>query len=367
MRIDKIEVISLIVAVIMAGGRGERFWPKSRTHTPKQFLDLTGNGTMFQLTIQRLTPLIPPERIFVVTGKAYEKQVMSQLPLVPATNVIIEPMGRDTAACIGLAAVTIEQQYPDAVMVVLPSDHLILDNEEYLNNLRCAAEQAEKEECIVTIGINPTMPETGYGYIKSGQLACEIDGMQVLEVERFTEKPDRETAIKFLRTGKYFWNSGMFIWKVSTIRKLMEQHMPELHDRLEIIQDVLGRAEEEQVLEDQFIQMKKISIDYGVLEKTDKVYVIPGYFGWDDVGGWVALERVNQLDEEGNLITGQCISLDTQKCIVDSPKKLVATIGIEDLVIVDTEDVLLVCHKGRSQDIKKLLEKFKEKQMDSYL
>lgn len=357
----------MIVAVIMAGGKGERFWPKSRTHTPKQFLDLTGNGTMIQLTVQRLTPLIPPERIFVVTGKEYENQVKSQLPELPETNIIIEPVGRDTAPCVGLAAVVIEKKFPEAVMMVLPADHLILDNEEYLNTLRCAAAQAKMEECIVTIGINPATPETGYGYIKSGELTRNINGMQVMEVERFTEKPDRETAMKFLRTGKYYWNSGMFVWKVSTIRRLIEIHMPDLHDRLEMIRDVLGRKEEAQVLTEQFMQMQKISIDYGVLEKADKVYVIPGYFGWDDVGSWVALERVNDLDDAGNLVTGKCISLDTRKCIVDSPKKVVATIGLEDLVIVDTEDVLLICRKDRSQDIKKLLEKFKAEQMEAYL
>lgn len=351
----------------MAGGKGERFWPKSRTHTPKQFLDLTGNGTMIQLTVQRLIPLIPLERIFVVTGSEYENQVKNQLPDLPETNVIIEPIGRDTAPCVGLAAVAIEKKYPEAVMMVLPADHLILDNEEYLNTLKCAVEQAKMEECIVTIGINPATPETGYGYIKSGELAREIDGMQVMAVERFTEKPDRETAMKFLRTGKYFWNSGMFVWKVSTIRRLIEIHMPDLHDRLEIIRDALGRKEENQVLTDQFMQMQKISIDYGVLEKADKAYVIPGYFGWDDVGSWIALERVNELDDAGNLVTGKCISLDTRKCIVDSPKKVVAVIGVEELVIVDTEDVLLICRKDRSQDIKKLLQKFKEEKMEVYL
>lgn len=357
----------MIVAVIMAGGKGERFWPKSRIHTPKQFLNLTGNGTMIQLTVQRLTPLIPPEKIFVVTGKEYEEQIKSQLPELPESNIILEPIGRDTAPCIGLAAVTIEKKYPEAVMMVLPADHLISDQKEYLNTLRCAVEQAKAERCIVTIGINPTTPETGFGYIKSGELTSEIDGIPVLEVEHFTEKPNRETAMKFLRTGKYYWNSGIFIWKVSTIRKLIEIHMPELHDRLEMISDVLGRKEEAQVLIDQFMQMQKISIDYGILEKADEIYVIPGHFGWDDVGSWIALERISELDNEGNLVTGRFISLDTKKCIVDCPKKVVATIGVEDLVIVDTEDVLFICHKDRSQDIKKILQKFKEEQMDEYL
>lgn len=340
-------------AVIMAGGKGERFWPKSRTDCPKQFLSLTADGeTMIQKTVRRLTPLVAQEDIYIVTNAAYLDLIAEQLPDLPQENVIAEPCARNTAPCIGLAAEIIRRKYGEAVMFVLPSDHLIHAEEIYIDTLRKAAEAAEHEQNLVTLGITPTYPETGYGYIRfvkgSGRNG-------VYDVECFVEKPDLPTAQTYLNSGEYLWNSGMFIWKASSILANIECYMPDLYEGLQPIAAAYGTEDFEEVLNENFRTLPAESIDFGIMEKAQHIYTIPGNFGWDDVGSWLALERINQTDDEGNMFSGDVIGVNTRNCTVCGGVRTVAVLGLEDMVIVDTPDALLVCDKNSTQDIKKVL------------
>lgn len=356
-----------LVAVIMAGGKGERFWPKSRRKTPKQFMKLFGDQTMLQQTVRRISPLIPLERVYVVTGEEYAETVRGQLPGLPETNLILEPEGRDTAPCIGLAALFVERAHPDAVMAVLPADHVIKKEKDFLRLLESAAEVARKEHGLMTMGITPTRPETGYGYIQVGSLHSTVNSNPTYVVRRFCEKPDLDTAKRFLESKEYLWNSGMFVWEVSTIRDMIRQYLPRLHDGLEIIRTALGRLSFRDTVRARFVAFDRISIDYGVMEKAERVYVLPGDIGWDDVGSWTALERVTAADEDGNIISGKAIAIDTRNCTLDSPDKLVVTLGVEDLVIVDTPDVLLICRKDQAQAIKRAVNRLREEGLEAHL
>lgn len=352
-------------ALIMAGGRGERFWPKSRKNLPKQFLSLTDDGkTMIQLTVERILPLVDMQDIYIATNRDYKKLVRKQLPEIPEENILCEPVGRNTAPCIGLGAVHIARKYDDAVMFVLPSDHLIKYNTIFLNTLSDAAEVAEQGENLVTLGITPDYPETGYGYIK-------FNPNQTLKrafaVDRFVEKPNLETAKEYLATEQYLWNSGMFIWKVSTILHNMEKYLSETYSGLQRIQNAIATADEQSVLEQEFETFHSESIDYGIMEKAQNIYILSGSFGWDDVGSWLAVERIRQSNEFGNVITGNAVTVDTKNTIIEGGKKLIATVGIEDLIIVDTEDALLICEKDSAGNIKKVLENLKICNRTEYL
>lgn len=342
-----------ITAVIMAGGKGERFWPKSRKNCPKQFLSLTADGeTMIQKTVHRLKPLVSPEDVYIVTNADYLPLIAEQLPEVPAENVIAEPCPRNTAPCIGLAAGILRRKYGDTVMLVLPSDHLIHAEDMYLDTLRRAALAAENGTNLVTLGITPTYPETGYGYIKYVRGSSRSG---VYQVERFVEKPDLETAKAYLQARSYLWNSGMFIWKASSILMNLKTHMPELYAGLAPMVDAYGTPAFAQVLEEQFCQLPAESIDYGIMEKAEHICTIPGSFGWDDVGSWLALERINNADPDGNVLAGDVVSIDSKGCTISGGTRLIAALGLHGLVIVDTPDALLVCNKNSTQDIKKIL------------
>lgn len=352
-------------ALIMAGGRGERFWPKSRKSLPKQFLSLTGDGkTMIQLTVERILPLVDMQDIYIATNRSYKALVRQQLPELPEENILCEPVAKNTAPCIGLGAMHIAKKYEDAVMFVLPSDHLIKYNAMYLDTLRRASEVAEEGENLVTLGIMPDYPETGYGYIKFQPDARK--GV-AFEVERFVEKPDLETAKRYLATEQYLWNSGMFIWRISTILHNMEKYLPETYAGLGRIRDAIGTSEENEVLEKEFALFKSESIDYGIMEKADRIYTLPGSFGWDDVGSWNAVERIQPANEFGNVVNGNAVTVDTKRCIIQGGKKLIATVGLEDIIIVDTDDALLVCEKGDAGEIKKVLENLKICNRTEYL
>lgn len=352
-------------ALIMAGGRGERFWPKSRKNLPKQFLSLTGDGrTMIQLTVERVLPLVDMQDIYIATNRSYKALVSEQLPELPEENILCEPVAKNTAPCIGLGAVHIAKKYEDAVMFVLPSDHLIKYNTMYLDALRCASEVAEAGDNLVTLGIMPDYPETGYGYIKFQPDARK--GV-AFEVERFVEKPDLETAKQYLATEQYLWNSGMFIWRISTILHNMEKYLPETYAGLCRIRDAIGTSEENEVLEKEFALFKSESIDYGIMEKADHIYTLPGSFGWDDVGSWNAVERIQPANEFGNVVHGNAVTVDTKRCIIQGNEKLIATVGLEDIIIVDTDDALLVCEKGDAGEIKKVLENLKICNRTEYL
>lgn len=348
-----------ITAVIMAGGRGERFWPKSRTNYPKQFLSLTKDGeTMIQKTVKRLLPMVAMEDIFVVTNVSYAALVQEQLPSLPAENVLTEPCARNTAPCIGLAAAVIRKKYGEAMMLVLPSDHLIRYEEMYIDTLRQAVAVAEKDENLVTIGITPTYPETGYGYINFARdTALEMPG--VYRVERFVEKPDLETAKEYLASHRYLWNSGMFVWKTSSILMNIQKLMPDIYEGLTRIEAAVGTADYESVLEAEYQAFRSESIDFGVMEKAENIYTLPGSFGWDDVGNWLAVERINSTNEYGNYIEGDVITIGTERSTICGGKRLVAAVGVEDLIVVDTDDAVLICAKDSTQDVKKVIENLK--------
>ncbi len=352
-------------ALIMAGGRGERFWPKSRKSLPKQFLSLTDDGrTMIQLTVERIRPLVDMEDIFISTNRAYRELVLEQLPQLPPENILCEPVGRNTAPCIGLGAVHIAEKYEDALMMVLPSDHLIKYHKMYLNVLKDGCSIAEKGNNLVTIGITPDYPETGYGYIKFRPEEAEGNAYTV---DRFVEKPDLETAKEYLETEEYLWNSGMFIWKVSTILENFQKFLPEMYSGLEKIRSVIGTDKQEMILEKTFPDLESVSIDYGIMEKAQNIYILPGVFGWDDVGSWLAVERIQKSNENGNVVTGNIITIHSKNNIIQGGKKLIAAVGLQDLIIVDTDDATLICEKGSAADIKMVLENLKICNREEYL
>lgn len=351
--------------MIMAGGKGERFWPKSRQSLPKQFLSLTEDGkTMIQLTVERILPIVKMEDIYIATNQVYKALVMEQLPGIPEENILCEPVGRNTAPCIGLGAIHMQKRYGDAVMLVLPSDHLIKYTAMFLDTVKRSCTVAEEGENLVTLGIMPHCPETGYGYIKYKPGKSFHDA---LEVERFVEKPDLETAKKYVASEQYLWNSGMFIWKVSTILKNLETHLPEIYEGICTIGQAIGTPQQEMVLQAVFERLPSESIDYGVMEKAKNIYILSGSFGWDDVGSWLAVERLRTSDAFGNVISGNVVSVRTKNSIIQGDKKLIATVGINDLIVVDTQDALLICKKDSAGDIKKVLENLRLCGQDQYL
>ena len=345
-----------ITAVIMAGGRGERFWPKSRNSCPKQFLSLTSDReTMIQKTVKRLRPLVEAEDIYIVTNAAYRSLVKDQLPDVPEENILAEPCARNTAPCIAFAAAVIGRKYDDAVMLVLPSDHLIGYENIYVKTLKKAVSVAEQGKNLVTIGITPTYPETGYGYINFGDEAGDA-----YKVERFVEKPDLPTAKQYLAPGKYLWNSGMFVWKISSVMENLKEFMPDIYEGALRIGESFGTDSFEETLVKEFTAFTSESIDFGIMEKASDIYTNPGSFGWDDVGSWLAVERINETDDDKNYIDGDVITVDSKRTTVCGGKRLIAAIGTRDIVIVDTDDVLLVCSKNSTQDVKKAIAQLKE-------
>ena len=352
-------------ALIMAGGCGERFWPRSRRNMPKQFLALTDDKkTMIQLTVDRISPLVRMEDIFVVTNRSYQDLVHRQLPELPEENILCEPVGKNTAPCIGLGAIHMEKRYGDAVMMVLPSDHLVKYTSLFLNTLSDACQIAEMGKDLVTLGIAPDSPETGYGYIK---FQPDQTLGRAFAVEKFVEKPDLETAKAYLDSEQYLWNSGMFVWKVSTILEQLREHLPETYEGLRRIGAAIGTDQEEQALEREFRQFKSESIDYGVMEKAKDIYILSGAFGWDDVGSWLALGRIKRSDEFGNVVSGNVVTVDTKGTIVQGGDKLIAAVGLEDMIVVDSGDALLICEQGHAGDIKKVLENLRICNRTQYL
>jgi len=354
----------------MAGGVGTRFWPRSREKSPKQLLEILGKGTMIQNTVKRLDGFVDISNVLVVTNRIQKALVMKQLENLPEENILIEPVGRNTAPCIGLAALHAKQADPSAVMVVLPADHIIQNPSEFRRVLQLAVETAHESRSLLTIGIKPTHPETGYGYI---QMFTEngdrnpYAGRGVYTVKTFAEKPNIQTAERFIASGDFLWNSGMFIWRVDAILREIERCLPDLYFELMKIEPTIGASSYQSMLEKAYGIIRGISIDYGVMEKAEKVYVIPGDFGWSDIGSWDEVYRLSGKDERGNCVTGKIIQKDTNNSYIYSPEKVVATIGVDDLIIVNTADALLICRRGKSQDVKEISDYLKRKQMNEYL
>lgn len=359
-----------IYAVIMAGGVGSRFWPRSREKNPKQLLEIVGEGTMIQNTVRRLNGFVHDKNIFVVTNRLQKNTVLKQLPTIPSENIIVEPVGRNTAPCIGLAALFIERLHPKGIMIVLPADHLIVNEQEFRKVLETAAQVAHITSGLVTIGIHPTHPETGYGYIQAKDRSEELQPLNfdgVYEVKTFAEKPNYATAIKFLESGDFYWNSGMFIWRVDVILSEIQKSLPELHTHLINLQPSIGTPLFEHNLETTYGLIRGISIDYGVMEKAERVYVVKGDFGWNDLGSWDEVSRISPKDESGNFTKGEVITVNSKNTYIHSSDKLIATVGVEDLIIINTPDALLVCKKGESQHVKEVVDYLRRKQMNDYL
>jgi mannose-1-phosphate guanylyltransferase len=356
-------------AVIMAGGKGARFWPRSRNRLPKHLLDICSEKTIIQETVARIIPLTRPEKILIVTGASHARELIGQLPQIPPENILIEPVGRNTAPCIGLAALVVRKRAGNDVMAVLPSDHLIADEERFRQVLAAAADMAARGDHLVTIGIRPTGPETGYGYIEEGNLAARERGEDIFTVQSVREKPDVEQAKAFLAKGGFFWNSGMFIWQAATILKEMASSLPDIYEGLLDIDRALNTPAESDIIADVYGRFRSISIDYGVMEKAKNTLVIPADFGWSDVGSWDALWEVSDKDEQGIAARNRegLISVNSRNSLVFSPKKLVALVDVEDLIVVETDDALLICKRGASQEVKKVVEKLEEKKREEYL
>ena len=354
-------------AVILAGGVGSRLWPCSRQSRPKQFSDITGSGrTMIQATRDRLEGLAKPEDIYVITGQRYATLAREQMGELPPRNVLVEPCGRNTAPAIGLACIYLRNQGADGVMAVLPADHTIQNIEAFQAALR-QAEAAAEQGYLVTLGIEPNMPHTGYGYIKRGDTRVGDtkvgeDGsageLSVYEVEHFLEKPDHETAQRFLSEGGYYWNGGIFVVRIDRMLAEIARQMPNLYQKLEQIEGALSDPEAgEQVLVELWPEMPDISIDYGVIEGAERVAVVPLQAGWNDVGSWDALEQVLAGDETYNiLVRGDVLSLDSKSNVVYGDGRFIALVGVSDLVVVDTGDALLIGHKSQMQKVKNVVE-----------
>jgi mannose-1-phosphate guanylyltransferase len=354
-------------AVIMAGGSGTRLWPRSRFKRPKQLLDIVSDKTMIQETVERLGPVIDGAHTLIVVGDVHVAEIEKQLAHIPPENFIIEPEGKNTAPCIGLAAIHLLAREQDAVMVVLPSDHLVVNAGRFRKLIKAAAELAKAGDHLVTIGIEPTFPETGYGYIHIDGKIDAVSGEDIYKVLGFKEKPSKPVAKRFLKSGDYLWNSGIFIWSVKTILERIRIYLPDLYDGLMKIQAALGKATEKKVLETIYGALKPESIDFGVMEKDKNVLLLKGDFGWNDIGSWAAMEQIWPKDKDGNFLHAEVVSIESSGNIIHSTKKLVAVVGLKDIVIIETEDALLVCPKDRAPDVRRVVEELKKRGLETYL
>jgi mannose-1-phosphate guanylyltransferase len=357
-----------MLVLIMAGGAGTRFWPKSRERHPKQLLPIIGEGTMLQNTVRRLQPLVPAENIFVISNTVQYPGIVKQLPMLPVENIIVEPRPKNTAACIGLGAIRLQEREPDGVMIVLPADHLIGDDEVFRETLSNAAKIAAEKDVLITIGIQPGYPATGYGYIQYSEERISAGSATAYRVKTFAEKPNLETAQRFLDSGDFLWNSGIFVWRLPVIMAQLEEHLPHLHDGLREIAPYLGKPEQNQIVDRVYQQIKSISIDYGVMEKAQNVVVLRGQFRWNDLGSWDEVYKLLPKDQDYNATCDQPhLMLESSGCLVDVPGKTVAALGLRDLIIVETEDALLLCPRSRAQDVKELVELIKRRKLPHLL
>ncbi len=348
----------MLHAVIMAGGSGTRFWPMSRKNLPKQFLNFHADESLLQQAVARIAGLAGDENVYVVTNRLHVGKTKEQLTQLGDQQIIGEPTGRDTAPCIGLAAAILDKTDPDATMMVLAADHIIEPVERFHQAVLTAEGFLKVHpEALLTMGIPPSRPATGYGYLRKGDEQKDKLELPVYKVRSFHEKPNLETAVKFQESGEYFWNSGMFCWKAKTILAELKARQPELYDGVMEIAKAWGSANQQEVLERVFPTLTKISIDYAVMEKSSNVYMVEAPFNWDDVGSWLALERVFPKTPDGNVIIGEHLGMKTDQCVIAGHKKhLIATLGVKDLIIVHTDEITLVAHRDDEQSVKLLLQ-----------
>ena len=346
------------LALVMAGGRGTRFWPRSRSRRPKQFLTMVGKESLLQQTVHRLDGAFRPEDIYVLTTEELAADTRAMLPELPAENILVEPEGRNTAPCLALALVTLERRTPDGVMVVLSADAWIGDREVFLQDVDTAVGHAAGRRDLVTFGIRPTYPETGYGYI-------ETEGEdEVLGVTAFREKPSYERAVEYLESGRHFWNAGMFVWTLEDFRNELTRHCPEM---LAPLDEWAREGAQPAALAQAYGRLPKLSIDYALMEKSERVAVVPARFRWSDVGSWPAVAEFHEADAAGNVVLGDAILIDSSNCAIFGGQRLIACAGLADLILVDEPDALLVCRRDRAQDVKLIVDKLKESGRDDLL
>lgn len=359
-------------AVILAGGGGTRLWPKSRSKTPKQFLKLTCKRTMLQVTADRNNKIVPWKNIIVVTNKLYTKEVREQLPKIPKENIISEPEKKDTALAMLTGALWAKSKDPNAVIINAASDHVVTDEKEFIRVMEAAINVAYKENCLVSVGITPGFPTSAFGYIKVGAEIYKLDrGLSLFKVENFTEKPNLATAIAYISTGRYFWNANMYVWKASTIQQAFAEHMPEMYQLTKKLEDLKPKTFH-RALPKIYAKAESISIDYAISEKAANLVLIPGDFGWSDVGDWKVVYDLGKKDLAGNVIASEKDSLHTltiksQNNLIHANSRLIALLGINDMIVVDTDEILLICPKNRSQEVKKVVERLKEEDKKEYL
>lgn len=359
-------------AVILAGGGGTRLWPKSREATPKQFLKLAGNDTMMQVAAGRVTKLVNWDRVIVVTNDKYRSEVHKQLPQVPLENIIAEPQKRDTALAMLVGTLFAQNQDPDAVVINSASDHVVADEREFVRVMKAAAEVAYEGQYLVTVGITPTFPSSGFGYIKIANELRKLDkNLNLFKVENFTEKPNEATARAFISTGQYFWNANMYVWSATTLEEAFRQYMPTLHEQTQGLRNVSNKAFHE-MLPDIYKEAEAISIDYAISEKANNLVLIPGDFGWNDVGDWKIVYELGKQDLAGNVVLGEgdanhTLAINSHDNLIHTHGRLVAMVGLDDMVVVDTPEILMIVPKNKSQDVKKLVERLKEEGKKEYL
>ncbi len=358
-------------AVILAGGRGTRFWPRSRTRTPKQLLNIVGKDTMLQQTVARLKPLIPAERIWTVTNAEQAAAVRKQVPAPARKRVLIEPMGLNTAVAIGLAAIHVRRAARgDALMAVLPADHYIEQPQKLREIVSAAMEVAREPGRLVVLGIPPTRPETGFGYIERTGEPIEVKGFSVYAVRRFAEKPELKLAQEYVAAGSYHWNAGMFFWRVSTFLENLKRFLPKTHAALEKLAEFIGTRSYERKLRGIYLKLENISVDYAVLTRVEgppRVFVIPAEVGWSDIGSWAAVYQLLAKNSGENVLAADGLTLNAEGNFLWSPSKFVAAIGIRDLVVVETPDALLICPRDRAQDVAKIVKRLEDQQRKSLL
>lgn len=359
-------------ALVLAGGGGTRLWPKSRNKTPKQFLRLVDDKTMIQMTVQRINQIIPWEKIIVITNQLYIDEIKKQLPELPIENIVAEPEKRDTALAMLVGALFAKSKDPEAVVLNCASDHVVGNDSEFIKVMKAASQVATDHDYLVSVGITPTRPATGFGYIKIGQDLKKINkGLALFKVDSFTEKPNRPTAQAFISTGKYFWNANMYVWQAKKIQTAFERYMPDLAVATGSLEK-MDTKDFHAALPTIYKNAQTISIDYAISEKTDNLVLIPGDFGWNDVGDWKVVFDLSKQNLEGNVLIsdsnqGQSLAIQSSGNLIHTDDRLIALVGVNDLVIVDTEEILMIVPKNSSQDVKKLVEKLKAEKKEHYL
>lgn len=356
--------------VIFCGGVGSRMWPMSRKNKPKQFQKLVGSRTMFEQTIKRVKRGFSPKDIFVSTGKEYAGLVREQAPEIPKQNIIIEPMMRDNTAAVGYALVYLHKKYPQALMAAIwGADHIVKNEEVFIKALKAAEKVCENKRCIVKVDVSPTFPSTQLGYVKIGKSIDSVDDFQIFEFKKHCEKPDLKTAKKFLESWNYLWNTGYFVWPIEFALNLYKKYSPKTHRSLKIIEKAIDTPSFKTILEKEYAKIEKKSIDYVIFEKLNskEQLVIPADLGWADVGAWNVLKDQLSKNSE-NIESGLHLEIDTSDSLIyGPPKKLITTVGLKDMIIVDTQDALLICPKDRAADVKNIVKKIEEKKLKKYL